>query len=346
MNTPDDSNLPVFVAANQRSRSYAARVGVDVSLLPLLGVRGSAPDAAIIIAAYRVVSRWRGLVSRLMDYKSRELINDEYCQTRLWRMFRCRPSAFFSKPRTISCGCVTICPHCWSRAAIERWQRLDHLFFGVKLKKHKPAEVNDVIHRGISQDTTTPPSRSLDGYTLFRRQETRPLPFDYVVKGVSRASLPWFLYHYTLSPKSKSKSKTTIKPSKLSRHSLTAAYKYAGAVGGLDVLTISPAFKGRGEYRAASGWKTRRRTIFLVPTAKAEAFSRKPRIAAGELVTLLRLDNPTRNQFASWIAWSEQYPRALLALDSPPERIVQYLEARKDHNLVATFGGFRGHCPF
>ena len=44
---------------------------------------------------------------------------------RKWRMLNCTPAFAFCSPSSMACGVQTLCPFCWSRAALAIWRQID-----------------------------------------------------------------------------------------------------------------------------------------------------------------------------------------------------------------------------
>ena len=56
-------------------------------------------------------------------------------------MLNCMPSFAFCRPESMACSVETLCPYCWSRAALERWRHIDSVLFGTPLPiRAKPAK--------------------------------------------------------------------------------------------------------------------------------------------------------------------------------------------------------------
>jgi hypothetical protein len=116
--------------------------------------------------------------------------------------------------------------------------------------------------------------------------------------------------------------------------------KRAGAVGGIEVLTIDLRRPGDGFLRPSCvGFDAKLAQLFVVPKAQLEGFLACPVLKAtppGCMPSVYVHHNPYRHDLPRLVARLCKYPPSLLRGDA--FSVLDYLEARRGNQMVAGFG--------
>ena len=228
-----------------------------------------------------------------------------------------------------------ICPYCWAREVLSRWQDLDGFLFP---GRH--------AQRAAIRPVASP--RGIVGTLPARR---RAMSFDVVVRHVwlplRRTGDSDFLAHYLGDHGGRH-------PHHHTRRQTLALLLRAGAVGGFEVLQIAPE-QNHGLNLATDWWPIARiTTIAIVPCAKTKAFLADPVVRCWARsqasrrklrirTTVTTWKTLTRRKLVACVGNALRYARGLL--DGPADLVFKSLVTSENRKLIVAFGCLYGRPP-
>ncbi len=308
------SKLPVFLPTSPRA-TLATVVAMAAS--PQVAPVKVDRDAARVRRGQALARHWAVRVMAL--FNAGWAINPK----RKSYMVHCPPALFVVRGQHTPCGNLAICPHCWARAAIERWREVDYLLFPPAVlpgrRRKKPA-------------LAAPRPERVAADVFVRRTIRYDFPF---VDAARRPTLPLFLANRLARLV---KRKPDMRYPYLTRQQETRWLRLAGAVGGMEQIGVELRPGPRGK---PAGWVVLVRQLLVVPRAEHARFLAADRVrrSPGGTVTLRSHEGVTRIRLAALVGGVFRYSRFLL--NGPPPAVMAYLTARAKTQLSSRFGTLR-----
>ena len=307
------SKLPTFEPVAARP-TLATVVAMGV----LLHRAGAGPDrdASRIRYGQALARRWAARALQLYEH------GWALDPRRRSYLIHCPPALFVARGRLRPCNTPAICPHCWARAAIDRWRELDFLLF--------PPESLPGRRRQQPAAPAPRPERVVAG-VLVRR--TVRYGFPLAIGG--KATLPLF-FRNRLARAVHRRPDPAIPY--VTRGQETRWLRAAGATGGVEQIHVEHA---PATAEAPAGWVVEVRQFLVVSRADLERFLAAPMVAASPraAVRLQPHAEVTRIRLAALVGGVFRYPRFLL--NGSPAIVLAYLAAREGSLLSSRFGILR-----
>ena len=327
-------------------KRYQDQVQLSAVLRPYYGKLRN--DADIANTTGWVLHYWRRRAEQLAVAGCKPFFGEGE-EARLPNALGCRVSFVltYGGKKSTPCGMPTVCPFCWAREVRQYWMRIDKAFFppapGAGKRRVRMVDIGHEQKKSSSFTHSVKDGEPVakSQFNLIQRIYTFQLPAIHRVPGPLGPTGHSDVTMHGLTAWLKSRTRGWPYPQlhrlPECRNILKAAGPGSGLLEAIHFRRI--AADDHGQRETTPVWEVQIRQVILSnpgtmpPTPQFHSMV-KPSYS-------FTIENPKRKRVVSAVARALHYPNDIIDLRVPVDRIVEYLNLRREFRLIATYGRFR-----